>query len=78
MKITMKVSLYDWSCDCCGSGEHYKIEIPELNLTYSENGQFGGKLNKDHNDIPGGEYWYCWERCKRYYEKNGYEVKVVM
>lgn len=51
-KITIEVTEYPWECECCGSGDHYKIHIPEWNETYSENDQFGGKLDPEHDDFP--------------------------
>lgn len=75
--ITFKVSTYEWECDCCGSGEHYKIHVPELNKTFSRNDQFGGKLNKEHDDFPEFvKYESEWTYVLSAYVDNGYEVTV--
>lgn len=75
--ISMLIDLVDWSCECCGAGEHFTVTIPELDLIYSRNDQFGGKLNKDHNDFPEGENWYSWTCCLDYYLKQDYTVTAM-
>lgn len=73
----MKVWTSSWECDCCGSGDHYMIEIPELGKTFSRNDQFGDKLQEEHDDFPEfvryetdvGEVIYA-------FEQEGYTVTV--
>lgn len=75
IKITFEVSTYPWECDCCGNGEHYKIYIPEMGKTYSRNDQFGGKLNKEHDDFPDFvNYESEWTYILDAFINNGYEV----
>lgn len=76
-KITCNVELYDWECECCGNGEHFEITIPELNLILSQNDQFGGKLNEEHDDFPEFvEYAMDPGYVINSFEKQGYEVTV--
>lgn len=77
-EITMEVETIYWSCSCCGDGYHYIIHIPELDVTYSKNDQFGDKLSEEHDDFPKfvDRHFEAGDVILAF-EKEGYTVKVV-